>query len=206
MGFSVQCNGALGYRLFSRSAKCARHRPDALNQDIGAEIRGAGLSRWASPQHWAYGLGLEPCMLRGRRNCRRGPKRTRGGGGEPESASEQRPEGPRRGPRFLPPILRPKQLTQEEYEEAERLRSAGRQVWDRSHCDCGSHAAVLSIRRLTAWRSTLRYRRQGGHSVSGELVAPSGHAVPPVARFQSSRHEQRPRLGQPVGRTRVARL
>jgi hypothetical protein len=42
---------------------------------------------------------------------------------EPESASEQKPEGPRREPRFLPPILRPKQLTQEKYEEAERLRN-----------------------------------------------------------------------------------
>ena len=41
---------------------------------------------------------------------------------EPESASEQKPEGPRRDPRFLPPILRPKQLTPEEHEEAERLR------------------------------------------------------------------------------------
>jgi hypothetical protein len=41
---------------------------------------------------------------------------------EPESASGQRTEGPRREPRFLPPILRPKQLTQEEHEEAERLR------------------------------------------------------------------------------------
>jgi len=41
---------------------------------------------------------------------------------EPESASDQKPEGPRREPRFLPPILRPKQLTQEEQEEAERLR------------------------------------------------------------------------------------
>ena len=44
---------------------------------------------------------------------------------EPESASEQKPEGPRREPRFLPPRLRPKQLTQEEYEEAERLRALG---------------------------------------------------------------------------------
>ena len=42
---------------------------------------------------------------------------------EPESASEQKPEGPRREPRFLPPILRPKQLTQEKHEEAERLRN-----------------------------------------------------------------------------------
>jgi hypothetical protein len=41
---------------------------------------------------------------------------------KPESASEQKPEGPRREPRFLPPILRPEQLTQEEYGEAERLR------------------------------------------------------------------------------------
>ena len=44
---------------------------------------------------------------------------------EPESASEQKTEGPRREPRFLPPRLRPKQLTQEEYEEAERLRALG---------------------------------------------------------------------------------
>ena len=42
---------------------------------------------------------------------------------EPESASEQKPEGPRREPRFLPPLLRPKQLTQEKQEEAERLRN-----------------------------------------------------------------------------------
>jgi len=42
---------------------------------------------------------------------------------EPESASEQKPEGPKREPRFLPPILRPKQLTPEEHEEAERLRA-----------------------------------------------------------------------------------
>lgn len=41
---------------------------------------------------------------------------------EPESASEPKPEGPRREPRFLPPILRPKKLTEEEHEEAERLR------------------------------------------------------------------------------------
>lgn len=41
---------------------------------------------------------------------------------EPESASEQKPEGPRREPRFLPPVLRPKQLTQEGHEEAQRLR------------------------------------------------------------------------------------
>lgn len=41
---------------------------------------------------------------------------------EPESASEQKPEGARREPRFLPPILRPKQLAPEEEEEAERLR------------------------------------------------------------------------------------
>lgn len=40
---------------------------------------------------------------------------------EPESASEQKPEGPSREPRFLPPVLRP-QLTPEELEEAERLR------------------------------------------------------------------------------------
>jgi len=40
---------------------------------------------------------------------------------EPESASEQKPEGPRREPRFLPPRLRPK-LTPEEEEEAGRLR------------------------------------------------------------------------------------
>lgn len=37
------------------------------------------------------------------------------------SASEQKTEGPRREPRFLPPVLRPK-LAQEELEEAERLR------------------------------------------------------------------------------------
>jgi hypothetical protein len=41
---------------------------------------------------------------------------------EPESDSEEKPEGPRREPRFLPPILRPKQLTPEELQEAERLR------------------------------------------------------------------------------------
>ena len=41
---------------------------------------------------------------------------------EPESASEPKREGPRREPRFLPPILMPKQLTPEELEEAERLR------------------------------------------------------------------------------------
>jgi hypothetical protein len=40
---------------------------------------------------------------------------------EPESVSEQKPEGPRREPRFLPPRLRPK-LTPEEIEEADRLR------------------------------------------------------------------------------------
>ena len=40
---------------------------------------------------------------------------------EPESASEQKPEGPRREPRFLPPRLRPN-LTPEEEEEAGRLR------------------------------------------------------------------------------------
>lgn len=38
------------------------------------------------------------------------------------SASEQKPESSRREPRFLPPVLRPKQLPQEEHEEAERLR------------------------------------------------------------------------------------
>jgi hypothetical protein len=41
---------------------------------------------------------------------------------EPESASEEKPEGPRREPRFLPPRLRPKELTPEELEDAERLR------------------------------------------------------------------------------------
>ena len=41
---------------------------------------------------------------------------------EPDSASEPKREGSPRGPRFLPPLLRPKQLTPEEHEEAERLR------------------------------------------------------------------------------------
>jgi hypothetical protein len=41
---------------------------------------------------------------------------------EPESASEQKPDGPPREPRFLPPKLRPKELTEEEHEDAERLR------------------------------------------------------------------------------------
>ncbi len=41
---------------------------------------------------------------------------------EPESASEPEGEGPPREPRFLPPRLRPKELTEEEHEEAERLR------------------------------------------------------------------------------------
>jgi hypothetical protein len=40
---------------------------------------------------------------------------------EPESASEAKPEGAPREPRYLPPILRPK-LTPEELEEAGRLR------------------------------------------------------------------------------------
>ena len=125
---------------------------------------------------------------------------------EPESASEQKPEGPRREPRFLPPLLRPKQLTQEEHEEAERLRNLAAKYGT-------DPTAIVGRLQLSSQYADLPHGARLSDTVARVDLPFRGNWLlrvdTPFHRWldpESSRREQRPRLGQPIGRTRVARL
>lgn len=136
MGFSVQNNGALGYLLFTpistmeapatrftQSRHCSREAWCRIVSVGLASALGLWLGIGSLYAAWAEELSQRPQEREGGRPVDVDadiPDATGTG-----SASEQKPEGPRREPKFLPPILRPKQLTQEEYEEAERLRKLG---------------------------------------------------------------------------------